>query len=166
MLLFFKRSYASVITRELRLNNNSSTDTYNSAGGLSTNYITDKNTRDLKIKFGIDNIPIENHQLVNMYRMPKVHKIPIKVSFIVLSPKFSIKALARTIASIFRLSFKQMQTYNDKSRFSTGINTFAVVQNNKPVIDAINGLNNVGNQLPFQPLTFLTCILNCHIINF
>ena len=61
MLLFFKRSYASVITRELRLNNNSSTDTYNSAGGLSTNYITDKNTRDLKIKFGIDNIPIENH---------------------------------------------------------------------------------------------------------
>ena len=95
-----------------------------------------------------------------------MHKIPIKVSFIVLSPKFSIKALARTIASIFRLSFKQMQTYNDKSRFSTGINTFAVVQNNKPVIDAINGLNNVGNQLPFQPLTFLTCILNCHIINF
>ena len=164
--MFLKRSYASVITRELRLNNNSSTDTYNSAGGLSTNYITDKNTRDLKIKFGIDNIPIESYQLANMYRVPKMHKIPIKVSFIALSPKFSIKALARTITSIFRLSFKQMQTYNDKSRFSTDINTIALVQNNKPVTDAINRLNNVGNQLLFQPLTFLTCILNGHIINF
>ena len=53
--------YASVITRELGLNNNSSTDTYNNAGALSANDIIDKNIRDLKIKFGIDNIPIENH---------------------------------------------------------------------------------------------------------
>ena len=27
----------------------------------------DGNIRDLKIKFGIDNIPIENHRLPNMY---------------------------------------------------------------------------------------------------
>ena len=56
-----KRFYASVITRELGLNNNSSTDMFNNAGGLSANNIIDKNTRDLKIKFGIDNILIENH---------------------------------------------------------------------------------------------------------
>ena len=37
--------------------------------------------------------------------------------------------------------FKQTQTYNDKCRFFTAVNTFSVVQNNKPVIDAINGLN-------------------------
>ena len=36
--------------------------------------------------------------------------------------------------------FRQLQTYNDKCRFFTGINTFWVIQNNKPVIDAINGL--------------------------
>ena len=64
--LVCKRFYPSVITRELGLNNNSSIDTYNNAGGLSENYITDKNIRDLKIKFGIDNIPIENHRLPNM----------------------------------------------------------------------------------------------------
>ena len=64
--LVCKRFYASVITRELGLNNNSSTDTYNNAGGLSANDIIDKNIRDLKIKFGIDNIPIENHRLPNM----------------------------------------------------------------------------------------------------
>ena len=37
--LVCKRFYASVITRELGLNNNSSTDTYNNAGGLFENQI-------------------------------------------------------------------------------------------------------------------------------
>ena len=36
-----------------------------------------KKIRDLKIKFSIDNIPIENHRLSNMYWMPKMHKNPI-----------------------------------------------------------------------------------------
>ena len=135
-----KRFYASVITRELGLNNNSSTDTYKNTGGLSANDITDGNIRDLKIKFGIDNIPIENHQLPNMYWMPKMHKNPIKARFIIVSPKSSIKTLARTITSVFRLFFRQIQTYNDKCRIFTGVNTFWVVQNNKPVTDANLGL--------------------------
>ena len=54
--LVCKRFYASVINRELGLNNNSPTGTYNNAGGLSANDIIDKNIGDLKIKFGIDSI--------------------------------------------------------------------------------------------------------------
>ena len=92
------------------MNNNSSTDTYNNAGGLSANDIIDKNIRDLKIKFGIHNIAIENHRLPNMYWMPKMHKNPIKARFIIASPKSSIKPLARTITSIFCLFFRQIQT--------------------------------------------------------
>ena len=95
----------------------------------------------MKIKLGIGNIPIENHRLPNMYWMSKMHKNPIKARFIIVSPKSSIKPLARTITSVFRLFFRQIQTYNDKCRFFTGVNTFWVVQNNKPVIDAMNGLN-------------------------
>ena len=83
------------------MNNDSSTDTYNNASGLSANYIIDKNIRDLKIKFSIGNIPIENHRLPNMYWMPKMHKNPTKARFIIASPKSSIKPLARTITSIF-----------------------------------------------------------------
>ena len=49
--LVFKRFYAFVITRVLGLSNNSSKDTYND--------IIDKKTRDLQIRFGIGNIPIE-----------------------------------------------------------------------------------------------------------
>ena len=73
--------------------------------------------------------------------MPKMHKGPVKARLIIASPKSSIKPLARTIKSIFRLLFRQIQACNDKCRFFTGSNTFWVVQNNKPVIDAVNGLN-------------------------
>ena len=89
--LVCKRFYASVITRELGLSNNSSKDTNKNAGGLSANDIIDGNIRDLKIIFGIDNIPIENHRLPNMYWMPKMHKNPVKARFIIASTKSSIK---------------------------------------------------------------------------
>ena len=126
-----KRFYASAITREQGLNNNSSTDTYNNAGGLSANGIIDKNISDLKIELGIDSIPIEtieNHQLPNMYWMPKMHKNPIEARFIIASPKFSIKPLARTITPTFYLFFRQIQIYNDQCRFFTCVKTFWVVQ--------------------------------------
>ena len=92
------------------LNNNSSTDPYKNAGGLSANGIIDGNIKHLKIKFGIKNIPVENHRLSNMYWMPKMHKNPIKARFIIASPKSSIKLLARTITSVFGLFFRQIQT--------------------------------------------------------
>ena len=72
--------------------------------------MNDKNIRDLKTKFGIDNIPIENHRLLNMYWMPKLHENPIKARLIKASPKSSIKPLARSITSVFRLFFRQIQT--------------------------------------------------------
>ena len=115
--MLFVKDFIPVITRELGLNNNLSTDTYKNAGGLSENDIIDGNIRDLKIKFGIDNISIENHGLPNMYWIPKMHKNLIKARFIIASSKSSIKPLARTKTSIFRLFFRQKQTYNDKCRF-------------------------------------------------
>ena len=45
------------------------------------------------------------------------------------------------MTSLFCLFFRQIQKYNNKCRFFTGVNAFWVVQNNKPVIDEINGLN-------------------------
>ena len=75
--------------------------------------------------------------------MPKMHKNPIKARCIIASPKSSIKPLASTITSTFRLFLRQIQTYNDKCSFLTGVSTFWVVQNNKPVIDAMNGLNKL-----------------------
>ena len=76
-----------------------------------------------------------------MYWMPKMHKNTIKARLIITSPKSSRKPIFRNVTSIFRLFFRQIQTYNGKCSFFTGvINTFWVVQNNKPVTDAMNGL--------------------------
>ena len=124
IVLVCKRFYASVITRELGLNDKSSTDTYNNAGGLSPINTIDESIRNLKIGFGIDNIPIENHRLPHMYWMSKKHKNRLKARFIIVSLKSSIKPLARSITSIFRLLFRQIQTRNDKCRFFTGVNIF------------------------------------------
>ena len=55
------------------LNKNSPTGTYKNIEGLSANEIIHNNFRDLKIKFGIGNIPIENYQLPNMYWISKMH---------------------------------------------------------------------------------------------
>ena len=138
------------------LNNNSSTDTCKNAGGLSGNDITDGNIRNLKIAFSIDNIPIDDNQLRNMYWMPKMHKNRFKARFIIASPKSSRKPLARTITSIFHLSFRQIQTYNEKCRFFTGVNTFWVVQNNKPLIDATIGLNKQKKATSVSTFDFST----------
>ena len=53
-----KRIHTSVTAKELGLNNNSSTDTYNKINKLPANDIIDKNVKDLNIKFGIYKIPI------------------------------------------------------------------------------------------------------------
>ena len=52
--------------------------------------------------------------------------------------------------------FRQIQTYNDRCRIFEGVNTFWVVQNNKPVIDAINRLNKRGKSTSVSAFDFST----------
>ena len=87
-----------------------------------------------------------------------MHESPIKARFIIASPKSSIKPLSRAITSAFRLFYRQIESYNDKCRFfSSGVNTFWVVQNNKPITDAINKLNkrNKANSISTLDLSTL-----------
>ena len=51
--------YIFVTAKELGLNNNSSTDTYNKINKLPANDIIVKNVKDLNIKFGNYRIPID-----------------------------------------------------------------------------------------------------------
>ena len=64
--LICKRFYASVIAKELGLGNNNTTDTYNSINNSSTDTIINSNINDLKAKFGMDDVNIENHCLPHM----------------------------------------------------------------------------------------------------
>ena len=107
--LVYKRFYVSIIIRELGLNNNSSTYPYSNGVGLSANDINDKNIRNLKIKFGVDNIPIEIIYCLICIGCLRWIKKPVKTRFIIESPKSSIIPLVRTITSIFRLFFRQIK---------------------------------------------------------
>ena len=84
----------------------------------------------MKIKSDIGNIPIEKHRLPNMHWIAMMHKNPFKAKFIIVSPKSSIKPLARAITSVFRLFFRQMQTYNNKSRFFYGARCVKNIKDN------------------------------------
>ena len=154
--LICKRFYASVIVKELGLGNGNSTNTYKFENNFSCDEIIKQNINDLKSKFGIDNVSLSNHRLPNMYWMPKMHKNPIKARFIVASPKCSIKPLAQAITSAFRLFYKQIESYNHKSRFFTGVNSFWVVQSNKPVFKAINKLNKRNKAKSITTFDFST----------
>lgn len=51
IFLVLKRSFASVITKQLGLNNNLCTDAHRKISNLSANHIIDKNARNPKAKF-------------------------------------------------------------------------------------------------------------------
>ena len=139
--LICKRFYATVIVKELGLGPNNTSSTYDKVNDRNIECIISSNIKDLKSKFDINGISADNQCLPNMYWLPKMHKNPIKARFIIGSSKSSIKPLSKAITSAFRLFYRQIENYNDKLRFYTGVNTFWVVQNNKPVIDAMKKLN-------------------------
>ena len=75
-----------------------------------------------------------------MYWLPKMHS-PIKARFIIVSPKSSVNPLSQELHQFFDFFIDKIESYNDKCTFFSGLNTFWVVQNNKPITDAINKLN-------------------------
>ena len=155
---FCKQFYASVIVKEVGLGLNITNNTYSEIYNTRIDEITNTNIEDLKSKFGVNNIAIDNHCLPNMYWLPRMHKTPIKVRFIVNSPK----SLAKAITSAFQLltDFKQVEKYSDKCRFFTGVNTFWVIQNNRPVIDTINKLNKRNKAKSISAFDFSTLYAN------
>ena len=66
-----------------------------------------------------------------------------------------LELLARTVTSIFCLLFRQILLLKI-NRFFTGIKTFWVKQNNKPVIDVINKLNQCSQATPISSFDFST----------
>ena len=102
--------------------------------------IFEKHKSDLKSMFGIE-VDDDNLTLFNMYWLPKKHKVPSKAQFIVAASLCSRKPLAKALTSIFKLFYKQIENYNKKVHFFSGIKPFWVIQDKQPVIKAIRNLN-------------------------
>ena len=134
-----KRFYALVLLKELGLNISPSNTYIQEHKTIES--VVEKNILDLKNIFGLD-VDESNQNLPHMYWLPKLHKSPSKACFIVAAPSCSIKPLSKAVTSVFKLFFQQIESYNKKLQFFSGINSFWVIQNNKPVVRNIKKLNS------------------------
>ena len=152
-----KRHYANVLVKELQFDNTETnldqtyTRIYDSSVSISNTIL-----KDIKRMFNLDNTPVENHCLPKMYWIPKMHKNPSKSRFIVAAPKCSIKPLSKAITSAFKLFYRQIESYNNKCRFFSGINTFWVIQNSRQVTEAIKKINKRGYARSVNTFDFST----------
>ena len=126
--------------KELGLSQNSAkTSTYLQDHKTSDD-ITNNHAKFLKKKF---NITLENvnKKLPHMYWLPKLHKTPSKARFIVAATNCSVKPLSKAVTSALKLIYNQIETYNKKTLYFSGVKSFWPIQNNIQVIDSIKKLN-------------------------
>ena len=75
---------------------------------------------------------------------------------IIAAPNCSIKPLSKAITKIFKLFYRQIENYNDKSHFYSYIKTFWVIQNNENVIKSINNINRRNSAKTISTFDFST----------
>ena len=149
-----KRFYASVLVKELGLDGVEGCPTYEKIERPVANIVSD-DVENLKDRFHL-NVAEEEKKLPQIYWMPKLHKNPIKFRFIIAAPSCSIKPLSKALTKIFKLFFRQVQTYNEKSYFYSSVKTFWVIQNNTDVIGCIKRLNKRGSFKSMATFDFST----------
>ena len=150
-----KRFYALVLIKELGLDKDLGSTTYESMEQNNVNDIVQQQAKYLKKKFNLE-VPTESKLLPHIYWLPKLHKNPVKFRFIIAAPNCSIKPLSKAITKIFKLFYKQIETYNTKSQFYNSIKTFWVIQNNENVIKSIEKLNCRNSAKSIKTFDFST----------
>ena len=150
-----KRFYAQVLVKELGLDGKKGSPTYQRILRQGINKIIDNQSNHLKKKFNLE-VSSESKLLPHIYWLPKLHKNPIKFRFIIAAPNCSIKPLAQTITKIFKLFYRQIETYNNKSQFYSSVKTFRVIKNNEKVIESINKLNKRNSAKSISTYDFST----------
>ena len=155
-----KRFYILTLLKELGLQNDSDgvTNTYELCADIEESDLFNNHSNFLK-KLNLK-ITEDNKRLPNIYWLPKLHKKPTKARFIIAAPKCSIKPLSKSITSVFKLLFNQIHSYNDESRYYSGVNSFWTILNNKPVINSINNLNKRSKASSISCFDFSTLYTN------
>ena len=127
-----KRFYAQILCTELGLIGPGS-NTYTSVN-QQLGDIVKEHCSKLKEQF---NITVDNNMqtLPDIYWTPKLHKNPVKFRFIIASKSCTLKSLSKNISSVFSLFNKQIETYNHKSHYYSGIKSYWIIPNRDPVLD-------------------------------
>ena len=130
-----KRFYISVILQELGLLNTPS-PTYSRIDNETSDNIIQRHRNELKDRFGIK-IDDSMLTLPDIYWTPKLHKNPVKFRFIIASKQCTVKPLSKDISSIFSLFNKQIERYNKKAHYYSGIKSYWIIQNRDPVQETV-----------------------------
>ena len=88
------------------------------------------------------NVDEEQRELPRIYWLPKLHKSPFKARFIIAAPNNALKPLSKALTAILKLFFHQIESYHKKCQYFSGINSFWVIESNKPVIDCLKKLSS------------------------
>ena len=72
--------------------------------------------------------------LATIYWLPKLYKTPAKAAHIIVALKCYLKLLPKTITSVLKLLYNQIESYTNKSHFLTGFKCFWTIQNNEPIL--------------------------------
>ena len=151
-----KRFYARVLIKELELDkpNGAVKNTYLKASKTSDNIINNHKTF-LKNKFNIT-IDDNNKNLPHMYWLPKLHKKPSKSRFIVAATNCSVKPLSKAVTAALKLLYNQIESYNDKCFYFSGVKSFWPIQDNSKVINSLNRINNRSKAKTITTFDFST----------
>ena len=152
--LVCKRFYAQVLVSELGLDNANICPTYEKINS-TVQEIIDENCETLGKTFNLS-VTEDSKKLPHIYWTPKLHKNPLKFRFIIAAPNCSIKPLSKAVTKIFRLFYRQVETYNAKSFFYSQVKTFWVIQNNEHVINSIKKLNKKSSVRSMATFDFST----------
>ena len=96
-----------------------------------------------------------------MYLLPKIHKTPARVRFIVASYSCSTNPLSDRIFRNFKMIFNTVESFHKKGFFYLGCKKFWVVQNSFPIATMINKINVKKKSLStFECSTFYTTTLD------
>ena len=145
------------LLKELGLqgNGNCSSETYVNVNNNSSENIINNHSKYLKKSFNLS-LDLKDKCLPTIYWLPKLHKKPTKARFIIAAPKCSLKLMSKAITKVFKLMYNQIEDYNKKCHFFTGVKTFWTIQNNSPVIKSINNLNKRNKALQITSFDFST----------
>ena len=76
-----------------------------------------------------------------MYWTPKIHKNPSSCRFIIASKQCSTKPISKTVSSVFKLIFNQVEKFHKNAKFFSNYNKFWVLQNSEPIIITLKNIN-------------------------
>ena len=91
-----------------------------------------------------------------IYWIPKMHKTPVGKRFIIASKNCSTKQLSKDVSKIFKLLFRQVRNFHDKSLFYSNYNHFWVVENSTPVLEKMERINLKSKAKSVSTLNFAT----------